>query len=76
MTFGTAAYIICFSKNARADFFLIVFFAFFVFETARVAEVVGTFRNNREEIKTYWTFHHLTNASTEGFNNKHITIKR
>ena len=29
-----------------------------------------TIRNNLEGIKTYWTFHHLTNASTEGFNNK------
>ena len=29
-----------------------------------------TIRNNLEGIKTYWTFHHLTNASSEGFNNK------
>ena len=29
-----------------------------------------TIRNNLEGIKTYWTFHRLTNASTEGFNNK------
>ena len=27
-------------------------------------------RNNLDGIKTYWTFHRLTNASTEGFNNK------
>ena len=29
-----------------------------------------TIRNNLEGIKAYWTFHRLTNASTEGFNNK------
>ncbi len=29
-----------------------------------------TIRNNLDGIKTYWTFHHLTNAKTEGFNNK------
>jgi len=29
-----------------------------------------TIRNNLEGINTYWTFLHLTNASTEGFNNK------
>ena len=39
-------------------------------EIPELKTIARTIRNNLDGIKTYWTFHHLTNASTEGFNNK------
>jgi len=42
-------------------------------ETTGIAELrtmARTIRNNLDGIKTYWTYSQLTNASTEGFNNK------
>ena len=33
-------------------------------------QMASTLRDKLDGIVTFWTFHHLTNASLEGFNNK------